>query len=713
MNAIQKDRTVTVALVGNPNSGKTTLSNQITGSRDSVGNYPRVTVARKQRSLRHAGWTITLVDLPGAYSLTSRTPDEKVTRDTLQDQRPDIVINVIDAGNLTRSLFLTTQIIEMGLPRIHVLNMMDEAERRGMAFDLDVLSKLLGGPVVPMVARRGRGGDALLDAIVDVAGREITAMPGRIAYDSHLDAAIGQVESHIAELHPDMLERTRSRWLAIKLLEGDDEILRREDDHQGLMIQVAEARAGLERTHGESVETMLADARYGFAHGVVLEATRRPGRLDSRIALSSRLDGLLLNRVLGLPLFLFFLWLMFEATFTLGAYPMDWIDAGAGWVGERVAAAMPEGLVRGLVVDGVIAGMGGTIIFLPNIVILFFFMAVLSETGYLARSAFLLDRVMHAFGLHGKAFIPLVMGFGCNVPAILATRTIESERTRLLSILVNPFITCSARLPVFILFAGAFFAEWAGTVVFLMYVFSIVVAMGAAVLLGRTVVRGGAEPFVMELPPYRLPTLGSILFHMWEKAWGFIKKVTGVILVGSILIWFLQAFPRDLPRVDAFDDRLAALDAAPPGPDRDAEMARLANERARLRMAESYLGRVAGAAQPALAPLGLGWMDTVAILTGFVAKEVVVASYAVMFAQGAETTEEDTTLRDALAGSMTPPVALGFMTFILLYTPCLSTVAVIRRETESWRWTAFSVLFSLTVAYAMALAVVNIARVVL
>ncbi|CCQ73012.1 Ferrous iron transport protein B [Magnetospira sp. QH-2] len=704
---------MTVALVGNPNCGKTSLSNKLTGSHDSVGNYPRVTVAKKMRAVEHKGWTLEFVDLPGVYSLTSQSPEERIARDYIQDTRPDIVLNVLDAGNLQRSLFLTTQLIEMGAPRVYCLNMADEMRSKGRTINIGDFGSMLGGPVVETVAKNGEGVEALLDAVVTVAEGLPSEHPLRVPYDSHLEEAIERAEKQVADLHPGMLKETQSRWLAIKLLEGDDEVLRREAEHDELVGLVTSDREELVRTHGESVEAMFATARYGFIHGLLMEVGGEVDDMAKRMDMTRFIDSLTLHPVLGLPIFLGFLWLMFETTFTVGAIPMDWIDAGVGWISEVVSGILPAGMVHDLVVDGIIAGMGGTIIFLPNIVILFFFMAIFSETGYLSRSAFLLDRIMHSFGMHGKAFIPLVMGFGCNVPAIMATRTIESDRSRMIAILVNPYITCSARLPVFVLFAGAFFAESAGTVVFGMYMLSIVMAVLAAVLLDKFVFKGESEPFVMELPPYRMPTAAAVMHHMGEKALGFLKKVAGVILVGSIIIWFLQAFPQNIQYSQDYDSQISVLETQPESEARDTQLAVLQSKKSGEELQKSYLGRIAGGFAPIVEPIGFTWMDTVAILTGFVAKEVVVASYAVMYAQGEEADEESTGLRQALAGSMTPLVAFAFMVFILLYAPCLATIAVIKREAGGWKWAGFSVAFSLVLAYTMAFGIVTIGAIII
>ena len=706
------DRTLTVALVGNPNCGKTTLSNSLTGAHDGVANYPRVTVAKRTRELTHKGWTITLVDIPGIYSLTSQSPEERIGRDFIQDERPDILLNVLDAGNLDRSLFLTTQLIEMGLPRVYALNMVDEMRQKGYSVDSKAMATMLDGPVVETVSTTGEGLNQLLDALISVAEGQAEAKPLSIPYDSHLEEAIDRVQNLVADLHPGGFEEEQSRWIAIKLLEGDDEMLRREGEHELLIEKLRRERFDLEHSHRNSVEIMFADSRYGFIHGLLSEVRQMREDPEARLSRTRMLDGILLHRTFGMPLFLFLMWLMFEATFTLGNYPMDWIDAGVGWVSEAVSGMLPEGMVKDLLVDGIIAGVGGTIIFLPNIVILFFFLAFFSESGYLSRSAFLLDRLMHTFGLHGKAFIPLVMGFGCNVPAIMATRTIESDRVRLITILTSPFMACTARLPVFILFAGAFFAQWAGTIVFIMYMLSIVIALGAAVFLNRFVVTGDQEPFVMELPPYRMPSMSSIFYHMWDKASEFLKKVAGVILVGSIVLWFLQAFPKEVDWSMDYDSRIVTLETQAESDERNAEISALNRQKNMEHLEKSYLGRASLFVAPLFAPLEFNWKDTVAILTGIVAKEVVVASYAVIYAQDEESTEESASLREAIAGTMSPMVAFAFMVFILIYAPCLATIAVIRREAGGWHWVGFSVAFSMTLAWTLAFSIITVGGII-
>ncbi len=700
--------TITVGLVGNPNCGKTTILNKLAGSKDSVGNYPRVTVAIKKHLIRHRDRFINLVDLPGVYALTTQSPEESVSRDYIHSEEADVIVNILDAGNLERSMFLTTQLIEMGRPMVFVLNMIDEAERKQVQIDEKALSKMLCGPVIKVNGITGMGLDEVKDAIVRMADDPCTADPATIRYDSHLQEAIVHVKEQVQELHVEELSDRQCRWLAIKLLEGDDAILKKEGDHAHLAEMVRRKRYDLARDHSEECEMLFADARFGFIHGLLARVVRKPEDADLRHDITRKLDALLLHRTLGIPIFIGFLWLMFQTTFSVGEYPMNWIDAGVAAVSDWVDALLPVGMVHDLVVDGIIAGVGGTIIFLPNIVILFFFMAVFSETGYLTRAAFLMDRLMSGFGLHGKALIPLVMGFGCNVPAVMATRTIESDRSRLITILINPFMLCAARMPVFILFAGAFFAESAGTVVFIMYMLSIIIAMGAAVLLDKLFRDREGESFVMELPPYRLPTLRAVLVHMWDKAMNFLQKIAGVILVGSIVLWFMQEYPHNVQWSVDYEGQIQSLQAQPPSEAVTGRIAQLKRERDQEALSKSYLGQVAHTVAPVFEPLEFTWKDTVAILTGLVAKEVVVASYAVLYAQDEESTEESATLRTVLGGTMSPLVAFGFMVFALLYAPCLATIATIRREAGGWRWAGFSVAFSLTLAWTLTFVIVQV-----
>ncbi|MBF0621351.1 MAG: ferrous iron transport protein B [Magnetococcales bacterium] len=703
-------RIITVALVGNPNCGKTTLFNKLADTNATVGNYPRVTVELQEKHFEHNGWRICLVDLPGIYSLTSKSPDEQISREFLREEQADVLLNILDAANLERSLFLTTQLLELGQSTVFAFNMIDEAKKQGISLALDDLSSMLGGPAIQTAAVKGKGLDLLLDAVIaqaQIPHEEIVTTP--ISYDTHLESSVVKIQDMVHKLYPDTLDHHQTRWLAIKLMEGDDALQGYDNDYSHIIEMVRRERYDLERSHGDSCETMFAHARFGFIHGLLSEV--RTVSIDplKHFELTSKIDSLLLHRLLGLPLFLLIMWTMFKATFSLGNIPAGWIEHGVEWITDHISALMSKGLLHDLLIDGIFAGMGAVVVFLPYILILFFFIALFSETGYLARSSFLLDRMMHTFGLHGKAFIPLVMGFGCNVPAVMASRTIESPKARLIAILINPFMSCAQRLPAFILFSGAFFAEYAGQAIFSMYMISIVTAMGAAVILSRFVIRGGTESFVMELPPYRVPSIDSILFHMWEKAYDFVRMVGGVIVIGSILIWFLQAFPQEIDYSQDYQQAITRIEAQSESAQRNESLTNLRTQQELERMSKSYLGQAGQAISPIFAPLGFDWKDTVAIVSGFFAKEVVVASYAVLYTNNAdESGNASEGLRNALSQAMTPVTAFAMMVFLLLYAPCLSTVAAIKRETKSWGWAGFSILFSLSIAYLLAFAVVTV-----
>lgn len=694
-------RPITVALAGNPNCGKTTLFNRLTGSRQHVGNFSGVTVTKKEGTVLHRGRLIRLIDLPGTYSLSSNSIEEVVARRHILEEQPDLVLNVLDAGNLERNLFLTTQLIELGRPRIYCLNMIDEARAKGLELDRETFATLLDGPAVETVGRTGEGMEELLDAIVEVASHPFRNRRIHVPYDPHVEEAIGRLQHRLLEGEGRGPNREQARWLAIKLLEGDREVAQRAEVGAGVVAEAETERHQLHRQHALEAELLLADGRYGFIHGLLTETQRR-GPPRRMLDLTRRVDDLLLNRWLGLPLFLFFMWVMFQATFVLGAHPADWIDQGVTGAGEWLGGVMSPGPLRDLMVDGVVAGIGSVLVFLPNIVLLFFFISLFEDSGYMARVAFLMDRVMHAIGLHGKAFIPLLMGFGCNVPAIMATRTMENPRDRLVTILVNPFMSCSARLPVFVLLGGAFFGEWAGTAVFLINLTGLLVAMGAALLLKSTLFRGLTDPFVMELPPYRAPTLRSVVVHMWERAVQFLKKVSGVILVGSILVWFSGAYPREVVLERDFGAEVTRVEQSLEGEARTTALSLLKAQEAAAEQERRYIGQVGHAIAPFFEPLGLDWKASVALLTGVVAKEVVVSTLGVLHHQGGEADEENAGLRQALRENMPLPAAVGFMVFSLLYLPCLSTVAVIRRETGSWAWTGFAMGFSLAVAWGLA-----------
>ncbi|MCK5386231.1 MAG: ferrous iron transport protein B, partial [Gammaproteobacteria bacterium] len=554
-------------------------------------------------------------------------------------------------------------------------------------------------------ARDGVGVDSLLKAIMEFAEAKSQPEIIKLNYDSHLEEAIERTQDHIARLHDDSMRAEHSRWLAIKLLENDETVIKEEGDHTDLIAAVAVERDELKKGHSEDAAMLLNNGRYGFVNGLLQETMQVDvDTAINRIDATRVIDAFLLHKWLGMPIFLFIMWVMFESTFTLGAYPVDWIDAGVGLVSDGLNNIMPDNMFKDLLINGVLAGVGGTIIFLPNIVILFFFIAVFNDTGYMVRGAVLVDRIMHKFGLHGKAFIPMLTGFGCNVPAIMATRTIEHRRDRLVAILVNPFISCSARLPVFILFTGAFFGENAGTALFGIYMVSIAVALGAALFLSKTIVKGAnTSPFLMELPPYRVPTWQSISTHMSSNASEFLRKVGGIIVVGSIVIWFLQTFPLDVELSKDYQQEISVLEAKPQVNQEMIKQLKLDMQQEAQH--KSYLGQIGGFVQPAFAPMNFDTNASIALLTGVVAKEIVVATFGVLYAQGDEVDENTLSLRESIASSMTVVTAISFMIFTLLYIPCMSTIAIIYRETQSWKWTGFSVGFSIALAYVLAFAV--------
>jgi ferrous iron transport protein B len=713
-------KSITVALAGNPNSGKSTIFNNLTGTRQKVGNWPGVTVEKKEGHVTTNGYRLTIVDLPGTYSLTAYTIEEIVARNFVLDERPDVVVDIIDASNLERNLYLATQLRELDTKVIFVLNMADLAGQRGAKIDGDKLSELLDVPVVFTVGNRNKGTRDLLRTIVSVAEADIELpRTRRVYYGKEIEKAIGELSEVIREKAGGKLPYN-IRWIAIKLLEKDrivkDRILQAAGPEGNVILSEAEKkRERLREFFDEEPEIVLTDHRYGFVAGIIKEALKTVS--TERVDVSRQIDQVLTNRLLGLPIFVFFIWAMFQLTFSLGAYPMNWIDAGVSWLGLAVGAWLPEGVLRDLIVDGMIAGVGSVIIFLPNILILFFCIALFEDTGYMARAAFLMDRVMHLIGLHGKSFIPLLMGFGCNAPAIMATRTLESEKDRILTILINPLMSCSARLPVYILLAGTFFGARAGNAIFSIYALGIVLAILVGRLFRSTVLTGKVAPFVMELPPYRAPMFKGLVIHMWDRSKIFLKKMGGVILIGSVVVWLLSAFPQEVQFSRDYETELASLSvqyqariAEAQGSSRE-ELVRESKEalsaleaqRAKEKVEKSYIGRLGKLLAPVFSPVGMDWRGSVAVLTGFVAKEIVVSTMGVLYAVGPDEDEKGEALKSALKKSgMTPLSAYAMMAFVLIYIPCLATVAVIRRETNSWKWTLFSITYSTCLAWLVA-----------
>lgn len=656
---------ITIALIGNPNVGKTSVFNAITGLRQHVGNWPGVTVEKKTGKVIHNGTELEITDLPGTYSLAAFSKDEIIARDHIIDERPDVVVQVVDATNLERNLYLTTQLMELGPKLVIALNMSDVVRSKGDQVEASKLKELLEVPVVQTIGSLGDGITNLLDAVISVANRP-KSYDLELTYGSEIERNILQLQKELQN-DKDLVGKYHPRWFSIKLLEGDDNVLEKLDTS----IVADDVRNKLDAMDPERLESRIADMRYRNISTIVSQVCNFSKRKMSN---SEMIDRVVTHKFLSIPVFLTMLWAAFEITFSFATPFMNIIDLGFGWLAASVASTITIPWLSSLIADGVIAGVGSVLIFLPNIMLLFFMLALLEDSGYMARAAFIMDKPMNKIGLHGKSFIPMLMGFGCNVPAIMATRTIEDKHDRLVTILITPFSSCGARLPVYVLLAGAFFGKSAGSVIFALYAFGIVVAILSAKLLRGTVVRGEASPFIMELPPYRLPTLKNSLMQMWERGAIYLRKAGGIILVGVVTVWLLAAIP--VPGTGgtfASEDIYGTTDSL-----------------------IGYLGKVL---DPLVSPLGFDWRIAVALIFGFVAKEIVVGSMGTLY--GAS--EDEERLSQILAaGAMSPLAALGLMVFTLLYVPCIACIGVIKRETGSWKWTAFQAVYSTGIAWLFA-----------
>jgi len=713
-------KSLTIALAGNPNSGKTTIFNNITGTRQKVGNWPGVTVEKKEGIVNRHGYELKIIDLPGTYSLTPFSVEEIVARDFVLDARPDVVIDIIDASNLERSLYLATQLREIDCKVLFALNMADIASTRGIKIDAEKLSELLDLPIVFTIGNKNEGIDALLKKAVELAGSDIdTSGKRKVKYNKDIENSISELRSFI-EKNSGISLPYKTRWTIIKLLENDEIVKERVfqkagDQGRNIIQEVQLHRELLADRFNDDPEIVMTDERYGFIAGIIKEVLTTITK--QRIDISRNIDLVLTNRFIGFPIFIFFIWAMFQLTFSLGAYPMEWLDTSVNWFSMSLDGLLPDSLLKDLVINGVIAGVGSVIVFLPNILILFFCIALFEDTGYMSRAAFLMDRIMHLIGLHGKSFIPMLMGFGCSVPAIMATRTLESEKDRILTILITPFMSCSAKLPIYIVLAGIFFSAEAGTVIFCIYFAGIILAIVTGRLFRSTLLRGADAPFVMELPPYRVPMVKSLIIHMWDRSKMFLKKMGGVILIGSVVIWTLSAFPRNIQYshdyvaetnsvIALYNTEITTangLDRQHIEKKRDAAIAELEMARKSEKMEKSYMGRIGKILAPVFAPLGIDWRGSVALLTGFVAKEIVVSTMGILYLAGDEGSD---TLKNALLSSdMTPLSALAMMVFVLLYLPCLATVATIKQETGSFKWTLFSITYSTSLAWVAAFCV--------
>lgn len=720
-SAIKKGKEINIALVGNPNCGKTTIFNYASGSHEHVGNYSGVTIDAKEATLKYGEYTINITDLPGTYSITEYSPEELYVRKHIIEKKPDIVVNVLDASNLDRNLFLTTQLIDMDIKVVIALNMFDELKEKDIDFRYDDFGKMIGIPVVPTIASKGTGIKELIQRIIRVyEDADPSVRHIHINYGSEIENAIKGIQSVIWE-NPSIGDRLSSRFLAIKLLEQDNETRRFLSQYNNYNEIIAEAEKrieALEKEYSEQSETIITDAKYGFIDGALKETRTLPHEKPKRQI--RKLDDLLTHKIWGFPIFFAFLFIIFEATFAIGQYPMDWIDAGVSWIGDLVSTHMPDGPLKDLIVDGVICGVGGVVVFLPNILILFFFISLMEDTGYMARAAFLMDKIMHKIGLHGKSFIPLIMGFGCNVPAVMATRTLENRSDRLLTMLIIPFMSCSARLPLYLLLIAAIFPSNQGLMLFVVYLAGMLMAVVMAKIFSKTLFRKKEVPFVMELPPYRIPTAKSTLIHMWEKGKQYLKKMGTVILTASIIIWALGYFPRDTEYSQDYDAIIAQAEAN--GDDETAAQAAVDKEAER--QEASYIGRIGHAIEPIIKPLGFDWKIGVSLFSGMAAKEIVVSTMGILYQADEEADENSVSLQKKLqqqtyvhgpkAGEkvFTPLVALTLMIFVLIYFPCIATIVAIAKESR-WKWAIFVMVYTTLLAYLVSLAVYQIGSLII
>ena len=711
--AAERHRNIRVALVGNPNCGKTSLFNIASGSHEHVGNYSGVTVDAKEGHFEYKGWQITLVDLPGTYSLSAYSPEELYVRKNLIEALPDVIINVVDASSLERNLYLTTQLIDMNLRTVIALNMYDELEKRGDSLDIAQLGTLLGIPVCPTVSRDGRGIPELFDTVIKVYENSDPKLSRHIHinHGPELEKSIDRIKV-VLQTNPDLRSKYSTRYLAIKYFERDSDIEKVVEalPQRNRLIAIREEESDrITRLLDTSPESAIVDAKYAFIQGALAETFSKHLSKRPRKTVTDRIDAIVTNQWLAFPIFVILLWFIFWATFTIGQYPMDWIEWLVGKIGEFTGQFMKEGWIRDMVVDGIIAGCGSVLVFLPNILILYFFISLMEDSGYMARAAFIVDKLMHRIGLHGKSFIPMVMGFGCNVPAIMATRAIESRKSRLVTIAIIPFMSCAGRLPVFVLFAGAFFPESPASAMLGIYLLGISLALVSAIIIGRFV-KDDDLPFVMELPPYRVPTGKAIWRHTWEKGRQYLEKMATTILICSVAIWFLGYFPHH----DGYATRAEQQE-------------------------HSFIGMLGKGISPALEPLGFDWRMDVGLLAGVGAKELVVSTMGVMYSQGgdsagvseagstvaevgsgsgstvaeagsgsgsavaeADAADNDTMLQAALKRSVPKAAALAFMVFVLLYFPCIATFVAIKNETGSWRWAILLAIYTILVAWIMA-----------
>ncbi len=723
-----KSKHINIALIGNPNCGKTTLFNELTGLQEHVGNYGGVTVNSKKGYYKQDGYTFEITDLPGTYSLTAYSPEELFVRQHIIDKVPDIVLNVTDGANLERNLYLTTRLIDMDIKVVMALNMFDQMQQNGDKFNTQEFSRITGIPTIPTTASTGVGKKELFRKIIEVyKDQDKDVKHIHIDYGEELENAIQEIQAPIKNQNNNLINKIAPRFLAISLLEKDKElkkIISKLKNGQEIITLSENLANKIENKTQNDTENLITDARYSFIKAT-LNKTFTQGT-KKRYPLTKKIDNIVSHKIYGFPIFLFFMYLMFTATYTLGEYPMNWIDSGVSLLSDLVSAHMPEGLLKTLIIDGIIAGVGGVIIFLPNILILFLFISIMEDTGYMARVAFITDKLMQKIGLPGKAFIPMIMGFGCNVPAVMATRTLTNKNDRILTMLINPFVPCSARLPVFLIITGAIFPAHAGTMLFLIYLTGILLAITIAVTFKAIFFKKTTTPFIMEMPPYRMPVAKTILRHMWSKASQYLKKMGGIILIASIIIWALGAFPQETPETAKIQNQIDKIENQISSITDQSQTAQLQNQQAELQNTlkaqqtkGSYIGQIGKFIEPAIQPLGFDWRIGVSIFTGIAAKEIVVSTMGILYGVGEDIEENQSNLMKQIQNATydsgklkgkkiyTTPTSLAFLIFILVYFPCIATIIAIKKESNT-KWAMFSALYTTSLAWILAFGVQQI-----
>lgn len=742
ITAQKKGKIINIAFVGNPNSGKTTIFNFASGSKERVGNYGGVTIDAKEAKFKLNDYTFNVVDLPGTYSIASYSPEELYVREYIFDHIPDIVVNVIDGSNLERNLYLTTQLIDMDIKVVVALNMFDELQKSGDEFNYELLGKMIGIPFVPTVGSKGKGITELLEKIIEVyEDKDETVRHIHINYGKTIEKGIAEIQEKIKRPSNLFLtDKVSSRYLALKLIENDGPAklrLKNCENFKEIIESSKKEIKRIEETLQDTTETLITDGKYGFIAGALKE-TLKPNN-EKRIRKSDVIDTVITHKFWGIPIFIFFMWLSFFATFKLGQYPVKWIEWLVALSSNTVSGAMPDGILKDLIVQGIIGGVGGVIVFLPNILLLYFFISIMEDTGYMARAVFIMDKAMHKIGLHGKSFIPLLMGFGCNVPAILSTRIIESRRDRLITMLINPFMSCSARLPVYILFISAFFVSFQGTILFSIYGIGVLLAILSALLFKKSFFKTVDVPFVMELPPYRIPTFRTLLKHMWHRAEQYLRKIGGVILIASIIIWALGYFPQNKSLENDYQQKEIEINAKYSQQlesissnsadynyiknelveNQTSEVHELYLNKESIKQENSYIGRLGKFIEPVMRPLGIDWKISVGILTGVAAKEIFIGTIGVLYqveAGNDDTGSLITKLQSQTYKSgkrkgqkvFSPLVAFVIMLFVLIYFPCIGVISAIRKESGSWKWAAFTIFYTTAIAWIVSFAVYQI-----